>query len=48
MEIKVAFESDAFSVTQDFWKKAVEYLGIKNIDRSTHVKRMASNQIQIF
>ena len=48
MEIKAAFETGAFAATQEIWKKAIEYLGIQNTDGRTHIKRMGTNQIQIF
>ena len=48
MEIKVAFETGAFAATQEIWKKAIEYLGIQNSDGRTHIKRIGTNQIQIF
>ena len=48
MEIKVAFETGAFAATQEIWMKAIEYLGIQNTDGRTHIKRMGTNQIQIF
>ena len=48
MEIKVAFETGAFAATQEIWMKAIEYLGIQNTDGRTHIKRIGTNQIQIF
>ena len=48
MEIKVAFETGAFAATHEIWMKAIEYLGIQNADGRTHMKRMGTNQIQIF
>ena len=48
MEIKVAFVTGAFDSTKEIWKKAIEYLGIQNTDGRTHIKRMGTNQIQIF
>ena len=48
MEIKSAFLTGAFDSTQEIWKKAIEYLGIQNTDGRTHIKRMGTNQIQIF
>ena len=48
MEIQAAFVTGAFDSTQEIWKKAIEYLGIQNTDGRTHIKRMGTNQIQIF
>ena len=48
MEIKAAFVTGAFDSTNEIWKKAIDYLGIKNTDGRTHIKRMGTNQIQIF
>ena len=48
MEIKAAFVTGPFDSTQEIWKKAIEYLGIQNVDGRTHIKRMGTNQIQIF
>ena len=48
MEIQSAFVTGAFDSTQEIWKKAIEYLGIQNTDGRTHIKRMGTNQIQIF
>ena len=48
MEIQAAFMTGAFDLTQEIWKKAIEYLGIQNTDGRTHFKRMETNQIQIF
>ena len=48
MEIQVAFVTGAFDSTKEIWKKAIEYLGIQNTDGRTHIKRMGTNQIQIF
>ena len=48
MEIQAAFVTGAFDSTQEIWKKAIEYLGIQNTDGRTHLKRMGTNQIQIF
>ena len=48
MEIQPAFVTGAFDGTEEIWKKAIEYLGIQNTDGRTHIKRMGTNQIQIF
>ena len=48
MEIQAAFVTGAFDSTKEIWKKAIEYLGIQNTDGRTHIKRMGTNQIQIF
>ena len=48
MEIQAAFVTGAFDSTKEIWKKAIEYLGIQNADGRTHIKRMGTNQIQIF
>ena len=48
MEIKAAFVTSSFDSTKEIWKKAIEYLGIQNTDGRTHIKRMGTNQIQIF
>ena len=48
MEIQAAFVTGAFDSTQEIWKKAIKYLGIQNTDGRTHIKRMGTNQIQIF
>ena len=48
MEIQSAFVTGAFDSTQEIWKKAIEYLGIQNTDGRTHIKRIGTNQIQIF
>ena len=48
MEIQSAFVTGAFDSTKEIWKKAIEYLGIQNTDGRTHIKRMGTNQIQIF
>ena len=48
MEIKAAFVTGAFDSTKEIWTKAIEYLGIQNTDGRTHIKRMGTNQIQIF
>ena len=48
MEIQAAFVTGAFDSTQEIWKKAIEYLGIQNTDGRIHIKRMGTNQIQIF
>ena len=48
MEIQAAFVTGAFDGTEEIWKKAIEYLGIQNTDGRTHIKRMGTNQIQIF
>tara|TARA_Y100001968_G_C18839644_1_gene472914 strand:- start:152 stop:415 length:264 start_codon:yes stop_codon:yes gene_type:complete len=48
MEIKVAFVTGIFDPTEEIWKKAIEYLGIQNTDGRTHIRRMGTNQIQIF
>ena len=48
MEIQAAFVTGAFDSTQEIWKKAIEYLGIQNTDGRTHIKRIGTNQIQIF
>ena len=48
MEIKAAFVTGAFDSTKEIWMKAIEYLGIQNTDGRTHIKRMGTNQIQIF
>ena len=48
MEIKAAFVTGAFDSTEEIWTKAIDYLGIQNTDGRTHIKRMGTNQIQIF
>tara|TARA_Y100001968_G_scaffold264476_1_gene253392 strand:+ start:36 stop:305 length:270 start_codon:yes stop_codon:yes gene_type:complete len=48
MEIQSAFVTGAFDQTEEIWKKAIEYLGIENTNGRTHIKRMGTNQIQIF
>ena len=48
MEIKAAFVTGAFDSTKDIWKKAIDYLGIQNIDGRTHIKRTGTDQIEIF
>ncbi len=48
MEIKSAFVTGAFDSTKEIWKKAIEYLGIQNTDGRIHIKRLGTNQIQIF
>ena len=48
MEIQVAFVTGAYDGTEEIWKKAIEYLGIQNTNGRTHIKRMGTNQIQIF
>ena len=48
MEIQPAFVTGVFDGTEEIWKKAIEYLGIQNTDGRTHIKRMGTNQIQIF
>ena len=48
MEIQAALVTGAFDSTQEIWKKAIEYLGIQNTDGRTHIKRMGTDQIQIF
>ena len=48
MEIQPAFVTGAFDSTQEIWKKAIDYLGIQNTDGRTHLKRIGTNQIQIF
>ena len=48
MEIQAAFVTGTFDSTQEIWKKAIEHLGIQNTDGRTHIKRIGTNQIQIF
>ena len=48
MEIQAAFVTAAFDSTKEIWEKAIEYLDIQNTDGRTHIKRMGTNQIQIF
>ena len=48
MEIQSAFVTGAFDSTKEIWKKAIEYLGIQNTDGRIHIKRMGTDQIQIF
>ena len=48
MEIQPAFVTGVFDGTEEIWKKAIEYLGIQNIDGRTHIKRTGTDQIQIF
>ena len=48
MEIQAAFVTGSFDGTEEIWKQAIDYLGIQNADGRTHIKRMGTNQIQIF
>jgi len=48
MEIQPAFVTGVFDGTEEIWKKAIDYLGIQNIDGRTHIKRTGTDQIEIF